>query len=81
MSSHSIHPDSHEFGLADDCERCDEHAAHPFDSLDDDNLRVLIERVRNKQASRSKNEDNAMYEVREALRIRDRINKIEGGSA
>ena len=43
--SHTIHPDSHEHGLADDCPRCAEHAEHPLTSLDARNLRTLVERT------------------------------------
>lgn len=38
MTIHTIHPDSHEHGLADDCPRCAEHAEHPIQSLDHENL-------------------------------------------
>lgn len=41
MSAHSPHPDSHEFGLADDCERCAEHAEHPERGLDIKNARRI----------------------------------------
>jgi len=40
MASHAYHEDTHEFGLADDCPRCAEHAAHPV-TLDDQNLAAL----------------------------------------
>jgi hypothetical protein len=42
MTMHSIHPDTHEHGLADDCERCAEHAQHPIQSLDQENLRRIM---------------------------------------
>lgn len=42
MTMHSIHPDTHTHGLADDCERCAEHAADPLRGLDDENLTRLI---------------------------------------
>lgn len=31
--------------LYDGCDRCSQHAAHPFGSLDDDNLAALIEQA------------------------------------
>jgi len=45
MSSHTLHPDSHTHGLADDCPRCAEHADDPFASLDANNLRMLYDRT------------------------------------
>ena len=45
MSVHTMHPDSHEHGLADDCPRCAEHAEDPFAFLDDRNLTLLAERT------------------------------------
>ena len=43
MSVHTLHPDSHTHGLADGCPRCDEHAADPINTLDERNLRRIIE--------------------------------------
>lgn len=43
MASHVDHPPIATFGLADDCERCTEHAQHPWRDLDPSNLRPLIE--------------------------------------
>ena len=60
---HTLHPDTHEFGLADDCERCAQHAEHPFDSLDNDNLRRLYYRVVEEQEPRSETEATAMTAV------------------
>lgn len=42
MTMRSIHPDTHTHGLADDCERCAEHAEHPIQSLDTENLRRIM---------------------------------------
>lgn len=60
MVSHSVHPDSHEFGLADNCPRCAQHALLPTISLDDENLTALIWRVIEGKPSRSTNERHAM---------------------
>ena len=72
MSTHSPHPDSHDHGLADNCPRCAEHAEHPFESLDDDNLWALIERtkswMRDEEFPRSDNETTAMRIVETAIR-------------
>ena len=80
---HSPHPNTHDNGLADDCERCAEHAEHPFLSLDDDNLRALIERtqawMRDEEFSRSENELMAMRVVERALihaRIIERLASV-----
>jgi hypothetical protein len=71
MTMHTRHPDSPEHGLADGCERCAEHAAHPFESLDDGNLTALIERtrlwMRDEEFPRSDNEAKAMSVVETAL--------------
>lgn len=45
MSSHNHPPAIPEHGLQDNCPRCAEHAEHPTQSLDDGNLRRLIERT------------------------------------
>lgn len=42
MTMHSLHPDTHTHGLADDCPRCVEHAEHPIQSLDQANLRRIL---------------------------------------
>jgi hypothetical protein len=64
---HSDHPDSHTHGLADDCERCAEHAKHPLRSLDNTNLRNIMERIVSGLRGRSENETEAMICVRRAL--------------
>jgi hypothetical protein len=64
MTVHRPHPDSHTHGLADDCERCAEHAANPFEGLDERNLAELYRRVLNHERSRSENEGIAMHQVR-----------------
>jgi anti-sigma-K factor RskA len=45
MSEHNHPPAIPEHGLQDNCPRCAEHAAHPAQSLDDGNLRRLVERT------------------------------------
>ena len=45
MNSHNHPPAIKEHGLQDDCPRCAEHAEHPGYSLDDRNLRDLVERT------------------------------------
>lgn len=68
MVSHTLHPDSHEFGLADDCPRCAQHALLPTISLDDENLTALIWRVIEGKPSRSLNERIAMDYVEALIR-------------
>jgi hypothetical protein len=50
MTIHTPHPDTHRFGLQDDCPRCAEHAVDPVLTLDDSNLarivRLAIDRER-----------------------------------
>ena len=76
MATHSIHPNSHTNGLADGCERCEEHAEHPFDGLDDENLSILLIRVRNDDPPRSNNEALAMHRVRSVIRAAERLAKL-----
>jgi hypothetical protein len=76
VSTHSFHPDSHVFGLADECPRCAEHAAHPFESLDRNNLRELAYRVRAQMEPRSANEAQAMSAVRDAIRRGDLLAEV-----
>lgn len=78
MSSHTYHPDTHEFGLADGCPRCAEHAERPLDSLDSANLAALVERVRNEEEPRSANEAIAMRRVGAALAHADKLRKLRG---
>jgi hypothetical protein len=73
MTVHTIHPDTHEFGLADDCERCREHAIEPFVGLDDTNLINLIRRVEVGDPARSTTESIAMGKVRDALYLAKRV--------
>lgn len=63
MSGHTYHPDTHTHGLDDECPRCHEHSLHPFESLDDENLRQLTQRVLGEQDARSVNERTAMNVV------------------
>jgi hypothetical protein len=64
MSSHVYEPSIREHGLQDNCPRCAEHAEHPEWSLDDDNLRALIERtmawMEDREFPRSETEAKAM---------------------
>lgn len=72
MASHNHAPAIAEGGLQDDCPRCDEHAEHPFDSLDDSNLKNLVERtvawMHDEAMPRSRNEWVAMRKVEAAIR-------------
>ncbi len=42
---HTPHPDPHTHGLADDCPRCAEHAENPWYTLDQRNLRAIVDRT------------------------------------
>jgi hypothetical protein len=78
VSTHTFHPDTYEHGLADGCPRCDEHAAHPLESLDSRNLRALIDRVLAHASARSDNEAKAMNIIRDAGRRWERIHRVGG---
>lgn len=76
MSAHKHHPDSHTHGLADDCPRCYEHSLHPFETLDDENLRQLTKRVQEDAEARSENERTAMNVVEMVLFHSERLQRI-----
>ncbi|KKM83387.1 hypothetical protein LCGC14_1309830 [marine sediment metagenome] len=69
MTTHSIHGDIHEEGLADGCPRCEEHGESPFTGLDDQMLSSLVQRVEDWDSNfpRSMNESNAMRAVERAM--------------
>lgn len=65
MTVHAYHPDTHTHGLADDCPRCLEHARHPLNSLDLENLAALRLRLNDDLAARSDTEALAMVNLSE----------------
>ena len=71
MTTHAQHPRIPEAGLSANCPRCLEMAAAPFQTLDDDNLRQLVERtkrwMRDEQYPRSEAEMSAMRIVETAI--------------
>ena len=67
MASHTLHPDTHTDGLADGCPRCDQHAVHPLESLDETNITALKLRVLDNLPPRSDNERLAMRKVKAAI--------------
>ena len=76
MSTHTLHPPTHEHGLADDCPRCAEHAEHPLDSLDLENQRNLLQRVNLDWPARSENEARAMLNLERSLRESGRLSLL-----
>ena len=76
MSSHTMHPDSHTNGLSDTCPRCYEHSLHPFETLDEENLRQLTLRVREDAEARSENERTAMNVIELVLFRHERLRTI-----
>jgi hypothetical protein len=83
MATHTHPADVREHGLQDDCERCEEMAKQPFETLDDDNLTVLIGRTKSWMADesgvfpRSTNEAVAMRVVESAIRSARTIDRLE----
>ena len=83
---HSAHQDKPESAiLADDCERCEQHASHPFDSLDDGNLgrlilryisRPLCEPILGGLGGSTVNDYRALQEVEHHMRTRGQINRL-----
>lgn len=59
MATHTVHPDVHEHGLADDCPRCEELAARPLE-LDDEMIglswRIMLNVEFGEGSYRSRNE-------------------------
>ena len=80
VSTHTLHPDSHSHGLADDCPRCAEHAEHPLDSLDLENQRNLLARINLEWAPRSENEARAMANLERAMRDAGRLSLLEASA-
>ena len=82
--THDRHPLIEAAGLADGCDRCEEIAADPFSGLDDDNLRLLVERTRawmkDQEFPRSVNETTAMR-ITERTIVRCRRLKRIGATA
>lgn len=76
MSTHTVHPDSHEHGLADGCPRCYEHSLQPIESLDEENLRKLTWRVREGADARSENERTAMNVIELVIFRHERLRMI-----
>lgn len=73
---HSSHQDVHTHGLADNCDRCAEHAEHPWRDLDEEVLRDLVERATARDRfslMRSETEGIAMAKVIDAL---DHVGKL-----
>lgn len=70
---HTLHPDSHVAGLADECPACDENADHPWDKLDDHNLHQLISMIVLDKTPRSTNESVALYTVKKAWVVLGRL--------
>lgn len=66
MATHTFHPDTHVYGLADGCPRCDEHAQNPMVGLDSANLAALRHRLAHALPARSENEARAMVNLSEA---------------
>lgn len=67
MTTHTLHPDSHEFGLADDCLRCKEHVERPWLTLDDENIGRLTRRILTNESGMSGNETEAMANLERAM--------------
>lgn len=74
--THTNHPGIKEAGLDDNCERCTEHAEHPFDSLDDSNIAFLAEMVLSGKHARSSNERRAMNTIQHVFSWSTRLEKL-----
>lgn len=74
--THNPHGSIKEEGLNDECERCAEHAEHPFSSLDDSNIIFLTERVTGGFNARTINEGKAMSQIYEVINHYNRLKKL-----
>ena len=72
MANHTLHPDVTKHGLADDCPRCTDHALEPWNTLDYENLGILVRRILHHESGRSHNETTAMMNL-----LRKMHNKYE----
>lgn len=83
MATHNHVPAIREHGLQDDCERCSEHAEHPFSSLDDNNLTALAGRTKRwmedetDSLPRSDTEECAMRYVERVIRDARVLRRLE----
>lgn len=68
--------DIHDTGLVDLCQRCEEHASHPFSSLDDEMLTYLILAIQEDKLPRSQNETFAMAMVETGINIAKKLFKL-----
>ena len=76
MTAHIVHPRIREYGLADGCPRCAEHAEAPWNTLDDRNLADLAERAVWRSPVRSHTEGLALDRVRELCRAYHRVDLV-----
>ncbi|MBI3936386.1 MAG: hypothetical protein HY323_05370 [Betaproteobacteria bacterium] len=81
MSVHVFHPDTHTAGLQDGCERCREHADAPWLSLDEHNLRALIERLRDGKPARSETEAIALVNIENTISRAGKLVRVVGPDA
>ena len=81
MTTHILHPDTHTGGLADGCPRCSEHAAYPFEGLDNENLASLVSRIEQGLYPRSDAERLAMDNIGKVMRAAKKLVQFrqEGG--
>jgi ribosome-binding protein aMBF1 (putative translation factor) len=81
MTVHTPHPLVIEHGLVDGCDRCAEIAQDPFNHLDAQNLRDLMQRTKQFQkdeiSPRSENEWIAMRQMEVALNHARIIRELE----
>lgn len=76
MTTHTAHGRIATTGLADDCDRCTEHASHPFYSLDDNNLRRLVQMARSDELPLTRNDRIALAQVRDVMAKAQRLARV-----
>lgn len=87
MAVHSAHDPVATHGLADECDRCEEIAAKPFEALDEENLTNLIDRTRRwmrdepSAVARTRNEHRAMIVIEHALTCARVIERLDAKAA
>lgn len=64
--------------LADDCERCAQHSADPFNALDDGSLLRLIAQIQNGDTARTTADARARGNIRGAFNVSRRLARVMG---
>lgn len=76
MTVHDPHDSTLQVGLVDGCDRCAEHAEHPFDSLDDKHIVQLATMVMARTYPRTNNEAKALRIIEKVILSAQRLKNL-----